>query len=50
MTIVFDDQATGIADLKAAAKGDAIYNLNGQRIEKATKGIYIIGGKKMMKK
>lgn len=50
LTIVFDDQTTGIADLKAAAKGDAIYNLNGQRIEKATKGIYIIGGKKMMKK
>ncbi len=50
LTIVFDDQTTGIADLKATANGDAIYNLNGQRIEKATKGIYIIGGKKMMKK
>ena len=50
LTIVFDDQTTGIADLNATANGDAIYNLNGQRIEKATKGIYIIGGKKMMKK
>lgn len=50
MAIVFDDQATGIADLKAAAKGDAIYNLNGQRIEKATKGVYIIDGKKIIMK
>lgn len=51
MAIVFDNQTTGIANLKAAADGDdAIYNLNGQRIEKATKGIYIIDGKKMIMK
>lgn len=51
MAIVFDNQTTGIANLKAAADGDdAIYNLNGQRIEKATKGVYIIDGKKMIRK
>lgn len=51
MAIVFDNQTTGIANLKAAADGDdAIYNLNGQRIEKATKGVYIIDGKKIIMK
>lgn len=48
LAIVFDNEATGINNLKVAANGDAIYNLNGQRVEKAQKGLYIIGGKKVV--
>ncbi len=29
-------------------KQNAIYNLNGQKVEKATKGLYIINGKKVV--
>ncbi len=32
-----------------AAKQDAVYNLNGQKVSKATKGLFIINGKKVVK-
>ena len=35
---------------EASAKNDAIYNLAGQRVSKATKGVYIINGKKVIVK
>ena len=38
----------GIASETAAPEG--IYNLQGQKVEKATKGIYIINGKKVLVK
>ena len=38
----------GIVDETAAPEG--IYNLQGQKVEKATKGIYIINGKKTLVK
>lgn len=39
---------TGIAETKAAdAEKAVIYDLGGRRVEKATKGIYIINGKKV---
>ena len=45
------DGATGITEMaEMATDGDAeVYNLAGQRVNKATKGIYIIGGKKVLK-
>ncbi len=45
-----DGQTNGITAISnAAAQGD-IFNLQGQRVEKAVKGLYIIGGKKMLVK
>ena len=51
LNIVFND-ATGIKTvdgLKAAADG-TVFNLNGQRVVKAAKGLYIQNGKKMLVK
>jgi hypothetical protein len=52
LSIVFDDETTGIVNLPTAnSKGEgAVYNLNGQRMQKAQKGLYIIDGKKVMVK
>ena len=51
-TFVFDeDDATGISlmeDGRSQMEDGAIYNLSGQRLSKAQKGINIIGGKKMV--
>ena len=47
LTIVFED-ATGVSDVRGKmsdVRGE-IYNLNGQRVVNAKKGLYIIGGKK----
>ena len=42
---------TGISGFTAEKQNNAtIYNLNGQRVEKAQKGLYIINGKKVMVK
>lgn len=44
-------EATGIEDIESAASADdKIYNLAGQRLKKAGKGINIIGGKKVIVK
>ena len=43
--------ATGINDLNATRKFDGtIYNLRGQKVENAQKGLYIMGGKKVVVK
>ena len=49
---VFDDDVTGIRYLSAdQLNNDAIYNLNGQRVETMKKGqMYIKNGKKMIRK
>ena len=48
------DSTTGISELTAngqnAAAAEGIYNLQGQRVEKAKKGLYIVNGKKVVKK
>ena len=41
---------TGITVMKAEKANDAIFNLNGQRLMKAQKGLNIIGSKKVMVK
>ena len=46
----FDDEATGIKDMKELNnQSGAIFNLAGQRMNKAQKGINIINGKKILK-
>lgn len=50
-SICFDDEATGIHTIEAAsAANDAMYNLAGQRVDKAYKGIVIVNGKKYLNK
>jgi len=46
----FSDIATGVSGVKVAAENAATYNLAGQRVAKATKGIYIVNGKKVLVK
>ena len=46
----FNETATGIHNLNAEkTAGKGIYNLNGQKVTKAQKGLFIIGGKKVVK-
>lgn len=40
----------GVGESRANTTSDAIYNLSGQRVQKAQKGIYIIGGRKVLVK
>lgn len=46
----FDGTQTGINGVEATTVKGAIYNLNGQRVEKAQRGIYIQNGKKFIVK
>lgn len=46
----FDGTQTGINGVEATVANGAIYNLNGQRVEKAQRGIYIQNGKKFIVK
>ena len=39
---------TALESITTTASSDAIYNLNGQRVENPTKGIYIVNGKKVI--
>ena len=50
LTVTFDGEATGIKTVENAKAGKAIYNLNGQRVNKAQKGLYIVNGKKTIVK
>jgi len=45
----FDEETTGIAEVKTNAKNE-IFNINGQRVEKTAKGLYIMNGKKFIVK
>ncbi len=50
-TIIANHQASAISDIIDKKEGNcAVYNLNGQRVVKAQKGIYISNGKKVLKK
>ena len=47
--IDFDD-ANGIASIMNSDNQKAVYNLSGQRVQKATRGLYIVNGKKVVVK
>lgn len=50
LNIVVDGEATAIQAIENAAENNApIYNLNGMRVNKAGKGVYIQNGKKFVK-
>ena len=44
------DIVTGINTVNAKAENGEVYNLQGQKVEKAQKGLYIVNGKKMVVK
>jgi hypothetical protein len=51
VTVVFAanaEIATGIKTVKTNAIEGTIYNLNGQKVEKAKKGLFIINGRKVV--
>jgi len=50
LTVTFDETATGITDITADTQKAPVYNLQGQKMMKAQKGVNIIGGKKVVKK
>ncbi len=43
------ESANGIATVKGVQSDNRVYNLAGQRVNKALKGIYIVNGKKVVK-
>lgn len=50
-SICFGDEATGIQTIETASAANAtMYNLAGQRVDKAYKGIVIVNGKKYLNK
>ena len=44
------DESTGIESVQAEKSENAIYNIHGQRVTDAQKGLVIVGGKKMLRK
>jgi hypothetical protein len=50
LQIVFEDEATGIADVRSQKEEGGFFSLSGQRVTKPTKGLYIKNGKKMIVK
>ena len=47
--ITFDDDVTAINGVNAAVRnGAAVYDLQGRRVNNATKGVYIVNGKKVL--
>jgi len=52
LTVVFNDETTGVSDVRHESFNmkDEIYTLNGQKVEKPGKGLYIMNGKKVVVK
>lgn len=45
---LWDQETTSINSVESIQNGNVIFNLNGQRVNNATKGLYIVNGKKVM--
>lgn len=50
VSCVFADVTTGISTVVAATEQAPVYNMAGQRVKNAQKGLYIINGKKVVNK
>ena len=52
MRIVADDETTGISEALPlndnGEKNDNVYDLQGRRVTKPTRGLYIVNGKKIV--
>ncbi len=49
-TLGFDDEVTGIKNIKVGTEDNVYYDLNGRRVLYPTKGLYIVNGKKVVMK
>ena len=50
INIVFGGESTGINEVQKSEADGAIYNLNGMRVSKIQKGVYIMNGRKVIVK
>ena len=51
VALVFDDETTGISSIESVNQANGnVFNLNGQRVVKPAKGLYIVNGKKFINK
>lgn len=52
LRMVFSDETTGMSDVRSKISDvrSDYYNLSGQRVQKAAKGLYIVNGKKVLVK
>ena len=50
VSLVFSDVVTGITTVQPATDEDAIYTLSGVRVAKPNRGLYMIGGRKVLVK
>ena len=52
LNIVIDDEITGVKEVNEVSEvnDNSVYSISGQRIQKPTKGMYIINGKKVLVK
>jgi hypothetical protein len=50
LNVVIAGETTGIKAIEAQEAQEGIYNLQGQRVAKAQKGLYIVNGKKAIVK
>jgi len=48
LQIIEKNVLTGINTVKTAFENGAIYNMNGQKVQKAQRGLYIVNGKKVV--
>lgn len=50
VSLVFTDEVTGICTAQPAVQNNAIYTLSGVRVTNPTRGLYIVGGRKVFLK
>ena len=50
VSLVFDDETTGIRTAQSSAADKAVYTLSGMRAANPTRGLYIVGGRKVFVK
>lgn len=50
VSLVFTDEVTGICTAQPAVQNNAIYTLSGVRVTNPTRGLYIVGGRKVILK
>jgi len=50
VSLFFSDEETGISTVQVSAQDDAIYTLSGVRVSNPTRGLYIVGGRKVFLK
>jgi len=47
LNVVFEDEITGIESVKNEEGDNEVFDLQGRKVTKATRGLYIMNGKKV---